>query len=84
MPNLCTTDELFESDEVELVVNLTVSLAHAEMTVAALRAGKHVFSEEPLATTRDDGRRILEAAASNGREIGAATRWKAWRSVMRT
>lgn len=72
MSNVCTTDELLGSDEVELVVNLTVPLAHAEITVAALRAGKHVFSEKPLATTRDDGRRVLEAAASNGRQIGCA------------
>jgi predicted dehydrogenase len=72
VPNVCTTDELLGSDDVELVVNLTVPLAHAEISVAALRAGKHVFSEKPLATTREDGRRILEAAASNGREIGCA------------
>jgi predicted dehydrogenase len=72
VPNVCTTDELLGSDEVELVVNLTVPLAHAEISLAALRAGKHVFSEKPLATTRSDGRRILEAAASNGREIGCA------------
>ncbi len=72
VPHACTTDELLGSDEVDLVVNLTVPIAHAEISVAALRAGKHVFTEKPLATTRDDGRRVLDAAASSGLEVGCA------------
>lgn len=70
--NACTTEELIASDEVELVVNLTVPLSHAEISVAALKAGKHVFTEKPLATTRDAGRRILDAAASAGLTVACA------------
>jgi len=72
VPQACTSEELLRSDEVELVVNLTVPLAHADISVAALRAGKHVFTEKPLATTRDDGRRILDAAASSGLKVACA------------
>lgn len=72
VPHVCTADELLGSDEVDLVVNLTVPLAHAEISLAALRAGKHVFTEKPLATTRDDGRLILDAAASSGLKVGCA------------
>ncbi len=72
VPHVRTTDELLASDDVELVVNLTVPLAHAEISVAALRAGKHVFTEKPFATTRDDGRRILDAAASSGLTVASA------------
>ncbi|HEX7264029.1 MAG TPA: Gfo/Idh/MocA family oxidoreductase, partial [Candidatus Dormibacteraeota bacterium] len=72
VPRACTTDELLRSDEVALVVNLTIPLAHAEISQAALRAGKHLFSEKPLATTREDGRRILDAAASSGLRVGCA------------
>jgi len=72
VPHACTTDELLRSDEVELVVNLTIPLAHAEISLAALRAGKHVFTEKPLATTRADGRLILDAAASSGLKVGCA------------
>jgi len=72
VPNARTTGELLGSDEVELVVNLTVPIAHAEISVSALRAGKHVFTEKPLATNRDDGIRILDAAASSGLEVGCA------------
>jgi predicted dehydrogenase len=72
VPRVCTTDELLASSDVELVVNLTIPLAHAEVSVAALCAGKHVFSEKPLATSREDGLRILDAAASSGRSVGCA------------
>src|SRR5437879_8409544 len=72
LPRVCTTDELLASSDVELVVNLTIPLAHAEISVAALRAGKHVFTEKPLATTRADGRLILDAAASSGLKVGCA------------
>ncbi len=72
LPRVCTTDELLASSDVELVVNLTIPLAHAEISVAALRAGKHVFSEKPLATTREDGLRILDAAASSGLSVACA------------
>ena len=72
VPRACTTDELLHADDVDLVVNLTIPLAHAEISVAALRAGKHVFSEKPFATTRDDGRRILDAAASSGLTVACA------------
>ena len=72
VPQACTTEELLASDDIELVVNLTVPLAHAEVSVAALRAGKHVFTEKPLATTRDDGQRILDAAASSGLTVACA------------
>jgi hypothetical protein len=62
VPKACTVEELLADPEVDLVVNLTVPSAHVEINLAALAAGKHVYSEKPLATTRDDGSRILEAA----------------------
>ena len=64
VPRACDTESLLSDPEVELVVNLTVPTAHAEVTLAALAAGKHVHSEKPLATNRDDGRRIIDAARS--------------------
>ena len=41
-------DQLLKRDDVELVINLTVPLAHTDVSLAVLNAGKHVHSEKPL------------------------------------
>jgi predicted dehydrogenase len=58
--------EVTADQDVELVVNLTSHLAHAEVSAAALSAGKHVHSEKPLAATREDGKRLLNLAEKHG------------------
>jgi predicted dehydrogenase len=68
----CLPDELFADPAVELVVNLTPPQAHAETSLAAMRAGKHVWSEKPLATTLEDGRALLTAAREAGVRLGCA------------
>src|SRR5215218_8876543 len=52
---------LAESDA-EAVINLTPIQVHTETTLAALEAGKHVYSEKPIATTLDDAERIRDEA----------------------
>jgi predicted dehydrogenase len=58
--------------EVEIVVNLTIPAAHAEVDAAVLRAGKHVYGEKPLALTPSDGAKILAEAQSRGLRVGSA------------
>ncbi len=58
--------------EIELLINLTVPNAHAEVTQRALDAGKHVYSEKPLAATFAGARQIAETAARTGRRVGCA------------
>ncbi len=69
---VCTTEELLADPEIEVVMNLTVPGAHAEVSLAAIAAGKSVYSEKPLAVTREEGRRILEAAREKGVRVGCA------------
>jgi Oxidoreductase family, NAD-binding Rossmann fold len=57
-----TPDEALRYPGVELVVNLTVPAAHAEVAEAAVAAGKHVWNEKPLAHSVGAGQELLEQA----------------------
>jgi len=72
VPKACGNDELLADANVEMIVNLTVPLAHAELTLAAIAAGKHVVSEKPLATTMEDARRIRDEARARGVTVACA------------
>jgi len=64
--------ELLSSDDVDIVLNLTVPEAHAEVALAAIEAGKHVYGEKPLATTLAEGRRVIAAAKAKKLRVGTA------------
>ncbi len=64
--------ELLADESLDIVVNLTVPAVHAEVSRAALEAGKHVYSEKPLATRREDGAKLLELAAQKNLRVGCA------------
>lgn len=65
-------EELVASPDVDLVLNLTVPAAHFDVSMRALEAGKHVFTEKPLATSVAQGRKLVEAAKARGLLIGSA------------
>ncbi len=67
-----TVPDLLASPDVDLVLNLTVPAAHAEVSMAALNAGKHVYSEKPLATSLAAARELVATAERNGLRIAAA------------
>jgi predicted dehydrogenase len=58
--------EMLAGSDFELLVNLTPPRAHAPLTLQALRAGRHVFSEKPLATTLADADALVDEAARRG------------------
>lgn len=58
--------------DIEIVINLTVPLAHAEVALATIAAGKHPYSEKPLSLDLHTGQQILEAAAAAGLRVGCA------------
>ena len=65
-------DALLGDADIDIVINLTVPLAHAAVSRSIIDAGKHVYSEKPLATDYLDGRALLEAAAAKGVRVGCA------------
>jgi predicted dehydrogenase len=72
VPRACSPEELMADPDVELVVNLTPPLAHADASLAAIRAGKHVWSEKPLAATLEQAREVVTAADEAGVRLGCA------------
>lgn len=82
-------DALLDDPGVEIVVNLTNPRSHCEVSRAALEAGKHVYSEKPLAMNFDDAQSLVALAESKDLQIAGApcsalgetaqTVWKALR-----
>jgi predicted dehydrogenase len=64
--------ELMAHPNVDLVVNLTPPIAHEDIALQAIAAGKSVYGEKPLASTTTAAGRVLEAAAANGAVVGCA------------
>ncbi|KAB0682954.1 Gfo/Idh/MocA family protein [Aureimonas leprariae] len=65
-------DELLRDPGINLVLNLTVPAAHFDVTMSALTAGKHVFTEKPLGITAAEGRRLVAEAEARGLKLGSA------------
>lgn len=67
-----TVEQLLVRDDVQLVVNLTIPVAHADVASAALSAGKHVWNEKPFTIDRESGRALLRQADVADLLIGCA------------
>jgi predicted dehydrogenase len=67
-----SVDSLLRDANVELVLNLTNPRDHFDVSAAALAAGKHVYSEKPLAMNFDDTRQLYDQAQQAGRLLVGA------------
>lgn len=67
-----SVDALLADPEVDVVLNLTPPAGHAPVALAAIEAGKAVYTEKPLAATVADGRRVLAAGDAAGVRVGGA------------
>lgn len=72
IPAVFSPKELMESDKVDIVLNLTVPAAHAEVALEALQNGKSVYGEKPLAANRKDAAEVIALARKNGLRVGCA------------
>lgn len=64
--------ELAADPEVDAIVNLTPIPVHAEVSDRILAAGKHLYSEKPLANRLADARKLRDRAASRGLMLAVA------------
>lgn len=65
-------DAMLDAEDAPLLVNLTSHEAHADVTGRALRAGRHVWSEKPLALDADAARNLVSLAERRGLALGCA------------
>lgn len=72
VPSSGSLQTVLDHPGVDVVVNLTIPAAHVEVSTAAIRAGKHVWSEKPLALDRASARALLDEAAALGRHVCCA------------
>ena len=61
--------ELLKDENIEAVHVLTPNRSHADISIEALYAGKHVMCEKPMAKSAQDARRMYEAAEKSGRKL---------------
>ncbi|MBU5332623.1 MAG: Gfo/Idh/MocA family oxidoreductase [Anaerocolumna aminovalerica] len=64
--------DLIFSKEVDTVCICSSNIKHAELTIEAAKAGKHVIVEKPIATTIEDGKKMIEACKMNGVKLMVA------------
>jgi len=64
-----SVEELLADKKIDAVSVCTSNVTHAEITIAALRAGKHVLCEKPMATTLADCEAMVRAAKTAGRAL---------------
>ena len=67
-----SVDGLLARDDIDIVINLTIPAAHAEVSLQIIEAGKHAYVEKPLAVNREDGEAVIKAAAAAGVRMGCA------------
>ncbi|WP_394216595.1 Gfo/Idh/MocA family protein [Brachybacterium vulturis] len=72
IPASGTAQDVLDHPEVEIVVNLTIPTAHAEISRAIVAAGKHVWTEKPITTDPAEAKALLAAAEKAGVRVGGA------------
>jgi predicted dehydrogenase len=84
----CTTDfgEVLKDDAISMVVITSRNQHHAKQAIEALRAGKHVFVEKPMALTEEECRDVYQATQESGKllTVGFNRRFSPFYAPFRT
>lgn len=65
-------DALLSDPEIDIILNLTTPQFHVEVGARALMAGKHTYSEKPLAITVEEAATLVSLAKKHGLRVGCA------------
>jgi predicted dehydrogenase len=69
-----TFDQIADNPDIDIVYVVLPNALHAEYTIRAAQAGKHVICEKPMATTTADARRMIEACRKAGKQLSVGYR----------
>ncbi|GAA1489697.1 Gfo/Idh/MocA family protein [Brachybacterium sacelli] len=72
IPASGTAQDVLDHPDVELVINLTIPVAHAEVSRSIVAVGKHVWTEKPITTAPADATELLATANEHGVRVGGA------------
>src|SRR5699024_7815392 len=72
--NYETYDQIVDNDDIDIIYVVLPNSMHAEYTIRAVEAGKHVISEKPMATSVDDCQRMIDACEEAGRKLSIGYR----------
>ena len=65
-------DKMLLDENIDLIVNLTIHHAHAEVIEKILTSGKHVYTEKPLAMNYKDAKRIIDISEKRNLRLSSA------------
>ena len=65
--------KVLERDDIPILINATPDHWHTLVNLAAMRAGKDIYSEKPLTLTIDEGKRVVESVKKTGRILQTGT-----------
>ncbi len=61
--------DILKREDIDVVHVCTPNSSHAEITIAALKAGKHVMCEKPMAKTAAEAKAMLDASRETGKKL---------------
>ena len=67
-----SVDDILSNKDIDLIINLTIPSAHKEIIINSLKAGKHCFSEKPLAMNMKEGLEIVKISNEKNLYVGCA------------
>jgi len=73
---LATYDDVVNDPELDVIYNPLPNSLHCQWTIAALRAGKHVLCEKPIASNAAEAERMAKAADESGMILGEAFHYR--------
>ncbi|MCL2721252.1 MAG: Gfo/Idh/MocA family oxidoreductase [Treponema sp.] len=65
-------DEMLESSDTDIILNITQPKYHYELALAAIKSGRHVYNEKPICIKRAEAEHLIKTAEKKGVRIGCA------------